>query len=369
MTKLIGVPLGYIMFACYYVVSNYGVALILFTLVTKLILFPLSVKQQKNTAKMASFNPKLEKLKKKHGTNKEKYQEEMMKLYAEEGYNPMGSCLPLLIQMPILFGLIDVVYRPLTHILRISSSAIIAAEKIIKDSKIEALVEIAKNKNFKSRPELYIMQAVDKVPAAFSDNLVEKLQGFDYSFLTIPLGSNPSWTLPLVLIPLLSGLFNLVSMIYTQRLAKKNNQSMQQMSNGMNAMLYMTPIFSVVFAFSVPAGVGLYWIISSVFIILQTTILYRIYTPERVAVLLKKDAEKKKNKKPGMYQRAVLQAQEQKNAANGTTSSATIIESDDDESEDKLSKSAIKELQRKKLAEARKRMAEKYGDEYDDSTE
>ena len=82
------------MWLCYLVVRNYAVALLLFTIITKLALFPHSLKQQKSMVKMKLFQPKVEELQKKYAKNKEKLNEETMKLYQEEGYNPMSGCLP-----------------------------------------------------------------------------------------------------------------------------------------------------------------------------------------------------------------------------------------------------------------------------------
>ncbi len=368
MTKLIGVPLGYIMYWCFHFVKDYGVALILFTFLTKVLLYPLAVKQQKNTAHMATFSPKLEKLKKKCGNNKEKYNEEMMKLYNEEGVNPMASCLPLLIQMPILFGLIDVVYRPLTHILRMSKTTVESAKTIIT-SNPDAFKAIIDNNSFKSRPELFIMEAVNQNSAPFQSmgqGFIDKVQNFDYSFLGLPMGSQPTLASILVLIPILSCLANYIFTMYSQKMSRKINPSMQQLGMGMNAMLYTMPIFSAVFAFTVPAGVGLYWIFSSVFGLLQAMLLYKIYTPDRVAAILAKQKDKRK-KKPSFFQKMMEQQQAaiaaQKGVAYVPPSSVDDAEAD----VEVLSKSAQKDLQRKKLAEARKRYAEKYGDTFDES--
>lgn len=98
-SELIGYPLGWIMWAVYALVKNYGVAILIFTFIVRLILFPLSVKQQKSTAAMAAFQPKLDKLKKQYANNPNKLQEEQMKLYAEENINPMASCLPMFLQL------------------------------------------------------------------------------------------------------------------------------------------------------------------------------------------------------------------------------------------------------------------------------
>ena len=103
--SILGYPLGWIMWAIYKVVNNYGVALILFTVLVRLALFPLSVKQQKSSAKMQVFQPKMQEIQKKYANNKEKQQEEMMKLYEQHGYNPMAGCLPSIIQMILLFGM------------------------------------------------------------------------------------------------------------------------------------------------------------------------------------------------------------------------------------------------------------------------
>ena len=117
---IIGVPFGYLMRLIYSFCNNYAVAIILFTVVTKILLFPVSYKTQKGAARMQLLNPKLEKLKKSFANNPQRLQEEQQKLYQQEGVNPMGSCLPMFIQMFLLFGVIDVIYKPITHILNIS---------------------------------------------------------------------------------------------------------------------------------------------------------------------------------------------------------------------------------------------------------
>lgn len=92
MSKIFGYPLGFIMWLIFEVVQNYAVSLVIFTVFVRLIMVPLSVKQQKSTAAMQSLQPKLDKLKKQYGNNQQKMSEEQMKLYAEEGINPMSSC-------------------------------------------------------------------------------------------------------------------------------------------------------------------------------------------------------------------------------------------------------------------------------------
>ena len=127
---IFGIPFGFLMRLIYNLVNNYGVAIIIFTLVTKIIFLPVSYKTQKSSARMQALNPKLEKLRKSYQNNPRKLQEEQMKLYQEEGVNPMGSCLPAVIQMVLIFGVLDVVYRPLTHILDFGKGVVADAVNI-----------------------------------------------------------------------------------------------------------------------------------------------------------------------------------------------------------------------------------------------
>ena len=122
--RILGIPLGWILHFCYSLVQNYGLALVMFTVLARLILLPLSIKQQKGMVKMAMFRPKMEEIQKIYAKNPQKMNEELTNLYAREGYNPMSGCLPTLIQFPILFGLIDVIYNPLTHLLRMDAATI-----------------------------------------------------------------------------------------------------------------------------------------------------------------------------------------------------------------------------------------------------
>ncbi|MBQ7783263.1 MAG: YidC/Oxa1 family membrane protein insertase, partial [Oscillospiraceae bacterium] len=149
-SELIGIPLGWIMWAIYALFKNYGIAILLFTVAVRLLMIPISVKQQKSTAAISAIQPKLDKLKKQYANNPTKLQEEQMKLYAEDNINPMASCLPMIFQLIFLYGVFDVVYRPLTHILRISKDAITALTTV-------AAPLFEGNSYFNQRPELYIL--------------------------------------------------------------------------------------------------------------------------------------------------------------------------------------------------------------------
>ncbi|MBR5088265.1 MAG: membrane protein insertase YidC [Ruminiclostridium sp.] len=120
---MIGTPLGYIMWVCYALVQNVGWAIILFTFITRAAMFPINLKQQKNTAISQLYMPRVREIQTKYKNNQQKQQEELMKLQ-KEGYNPTGGCLPMLLTFLILFGVIDVVYKPMTHMEHFSGETI-----------------------------------------------------------------------------------------------------------------------------------------------------------------------------------------------------------------------------------------------------
>ena len=373
MSAIIGIPLGWIMYGVYYLVQNYGVAIILFTLVTKLLTLPLSYKQQLGSIRTQTLNPKLRQLRKEFANNPQKLQMEQQKLYQEEGVNPMGSCLPMIVMLVILYGVFDVVYRPLTHILRIKDTVI---EKI-QTGLIE--LELAKEKSFEVRPELKILELVKKLTGENEQALIDKgikaedienIQGFNNTFLGIDLGDIPSFSpdtwnktaIMLVMIPIFSGLIQLIYTLYSQRRTKKMNPDMEKMqgSGCMNIMLYGMPIFSVYLAATYPAGVGFYWICSSAFAFLQSFLLYQWFTPKRVEAINAKIKEKNKGKKPTMMQRML----EQQNQLNQGDPGYRPDYNADTEG---MSRSEKQNYNRKLINDARKRMAEKYGEDYDEN--
>ena len=130
--NILGYPLGLIMRLLYNILHSYGWSLILFTLLVRLVLVPLSIKQQKSSAKMAAIQPQMQEIQKMYAKNQTKMNEELQKLYQREKYNPSGGCLPMLITLLVLFGLIDVIYNPMQHILGISADVITQATEIMK---------------------------------------------------------------------------------------------------------------------------------------------------------------------------------------------------------------------------------------------
>ena len=119
-----GIPLGYLLYFIYrFICSNVGIAILIFTFIVKLATLPIYIKQQKNQAKSQIFMPMVQEIQKKYANNREKQQEELMKLQ-QQGYKPMGGCGSLLLSFLVLFGVIDVVYKPLTHIEHMNAAKI-----------------------------------------------------------------------------------------------------------------------------------------------------------------------------------------------------------------------------------------------------
>lgn len=364
--KILGYPLGWIMYGIFYFCKNYGLALIIFALLTKMLLLPLNVKSQRSSAKMRALNPKLEKLRKSFSNNPQRLQEEQMKLYAEEGVSPMSGCLPMLIQFPILFGIIDVVYKPLTHILRMSKDVITKAKDILftipgMDSKASSYEELM---ILKYASDLEYQSYFSELGGEFTSKITEFSEKNNFLGF-IDLGAmadfHPEkWTagaIALIVIPLLSGIVNLVQTIYSQIHQKKMNPTAPSMGS-MNLMMYGMSIFYVWFSFSIPSGAAFYWTVSGIMGFIQMIALNNYYTAERCEQILKADKEKNKDKKPGfmqtyMQQQQQLLAQQQNASGSGSRSARGD-----------LSKSEFNEFNRKAINEARKRMAEKYGDEY-----
>lgn len=207
--------------------------------------------------------------------------------------------------------------------------------------------------------------------ASLGSDFVNKVYEFNQKFTIFGanLGKTPTlhpetWNKEAVIlaaIPFLAGLAQLLYSFYTQMHQKKVNPSMQQAGGGcMNVMLYGMPIFSIWMAFTFPAGLGFYWIWSSLISFIITFALNQYFTPERIKVINEKEkakayAEKHPEKKTFM-QRMMEQQAEMDRQQNGSSG-------------EKMSRSEQNKANRDKLKEARKRMAEKYGDQYEDDND
>lgn len=336
---IFAIPFGWLMRAIYNLVGNYGVALILFTLITKLVLLPLSIKQKKSSIRMNIFNPMIQNIQKKYGNDPAKQQEKLAELQNDYGFSMTSGCLPMLIQLPILFGLIDVIYKPLRYIAGISRDVI---------KSIEPVAEKIVGRLSKYSPQTDIISAIKQSPEAFSKFLsaeeIAYVQNMNLSFLGMDLSMTPSLKVfnALLLIPILSVVFMLVQQILTMRL------NGQKMEGPMKFMPFYTSAMFLYFGFIMPAGVSIYWIFSSVFGIIQEYILTIFFDPEKEKAKVEREiAAKRKRKKemekqrPARAKKAMQEARRQDAEENETT---------------------LDEEAQRRLARARALDKEKYGD-------
>lgn len=262
-------------------VNNYGLALILLTVIARVVMLPMSVKQQKSSAKMQRLQSKVRKIQQQYAGDQKKIQEETQALYAQEGTNPMNmGCLPLLLQLPILYGLLGAIYHPLQYVLNISSKDIELLTEALKN-----VVEIS-SKNTRL-VELQIIEHISELSNVVSPEVFQKISSFDFSFLGLSLGQVPSVKQPSILwlIPILSFVSQLATSLFMYVRQKESNPEMAK-NPSMGCMTFGMPLFSLYFTFQFPVGIGVYWIASSVIAFIQTVVLNSVFSPKKATTKL-----------------------------------------------------------------------------------
>ena len=289
MFKAIAKPFGRLMLWLFGWTGNYGVAVILFALVVKLILLPFQLKSKKSMMRTARMTPRLKELEKKYGNDKQKYQEQVNKLYKEEGINPMSGCLWSLIPFPILIALYQAIRYPITIMMGVGEELLgeggAIYEKLLQLGYV--VTTYSTTRNAAAYEQIYQSQFITEHFDQFA-GLADRLQTLDYGFLGLDLGQVPNWKfwtfsgegwaaqLGLFLIPLLSAFLSWLSM----RISNASNpQTMDQQQTSKTMMLYM-PLISLWICFTMPGVMGIYWIAQSVFSIIQDVILTRIYNKQ-----------------------------------------------------------------------------------------
>ena len=305
------VPMGFIIRVCYAVTHNYAAALFLFALVMQILLFPLGIKQQKNMNKQASLRPKENAIRKKYAgrtdaVTQKKLNDEIMALYQQENFNPASGCLPLLIQLPIIFALFAVVRQPLTYITRLSSGVIDALK-----SQVSAIVgrqgmtvgyeEINVISYLKENGTAALHGMGGSVPTDVIEAMPSfKMFGGAFDLSVLP--SSKIWSLYL-LVPVLTFVFMYGSMKLTRKFSYQS-QAMQdsQTAASMKIMDLVSPVMCAYFAFIVPSAIGIYWMFRNVLSFLQQFVLSKLYPTPKFTDEELKEAEREylgKSKKPG----------------------------------------------------------------------
>lgn len=290
---LICVPFAALVRLFYNLTGSYGVSLILFTLVIKLILLPFQMKSKKSMMRMSRVSGQMQELQKRYAKNQAKLQEEMQKLYEEEGVNPMSGCLWSLIPFPILIALYSIIRQPITHFMMLSKDVLQTVVQSAADAGVN-LTNIVMMDKATGTPAL--KDGLYQLASYGQINLVKAVQemglstpegwfDMNYNFLGLDLTATPweyvknftfTWAvIGVILIPILAGLSQFV---FSKLTMKTQPQADAAGGASMKSMMYMMPLMSVYIAFIMPAALGVYWIAQSVFSLIQEAILNKTFS-------------------------------------------------------------------------------------------
>ena len=273
----------------YNLTNNYGIAIMLFAVLVNLVLLPFMAKSKKSMMRTTRLQPRLKELEKKYNGNPQQYQQAVSKLYREEKINPMSGCLWSLLSFPILIALYSVIRQPLSKMMHLSAEAVTSLTEWVTNN--AGFVASAKP----AYTEIEVMNSIhqnwDAVTAALGD-FSGKLVDLDYSFLGLNLGQQPSfkfwafdWSnkavwlpaLGLFLIPIISAFLSWLSMkISTMTTPQVDKQQAQTNKS----MMLVMPLVSLWICFTMPAALGVYWILNSVCGIVRDVVLTKIYTKQ-----------------------------------------------------------------------------------------
>ena len=280
----IGSLFGYVLWFFYTIFNNYGVAIIFFTIVVKLLLFPLSIRQQKSMAKNARMSKKQQEIRQKYAGDTKKANEEIQKLYEKEGGMQSMGCMSMFVPLVILMGVYYAIASPLTNTLHMNKTVVTNALNNLtvmpgignQFTSIYGQLEIV-NISKQSAGNLFL-------GGFFSQSEISSISSYaeSFNFLGMDLLGKPSDGFSVLwLIPALCLITSLVSQVVTMKI----QGNFRQQQGCMMGMLLFTPLFSAYIAFSVPAAVGFYWIMSTLTSFVQTLILQNFYSADHMTAM------------------------------------------------------------------------------------
>ena len=315
--------------------QSYGIALILFALIIKLVLFPFSLKGKRSMIQMNLLSGKMQQLQKQYGKDRERYNLEVQKLYEKEKVNPMSGCLWSFIPILFLMVLYGIIREPLTYFMGLTMEQIqliaqeldwqtvavssgwvtpAAMEKLVQQVADGKLTSVFQNGAYN---QMYLASMINPDNLAALQALLgdagSKLFVMDFSFLGINLANIPKWnfwtagfswaSIGLFLLPLVSVGISLLSMQVSLKTNQMNNQAQDEtMAKTNRTMMIMMPLMSLWIGFTVPAGLSVYWIAQYIFTIFQEIIcgklLKKDYEAARAAAAERERQEKEEEKQP-----------------------------------------------------------------------
>ena len=325
------VPFAWLVRLFYNLTNSYGVALILFTLVIKLIMLPFQMKSKKSMMRMSRVSGQMQELQKRYAKNQAKLQEEMQKLYEEEGVNPMSGCLWSLIPFPILIALYSIIRQPITHFMMLSKDVLQTVVQSAADAGVNLTNIVMMDKatgtpvlkdglyQLASYGQINLVKAVQEMGLSTPEGWFD----MNYNFLGLDLTATPweyvknftfTWAvIGVILIPILAGLSQFV---FSKLTMKTQPQADAAGGASMKSMMYMMPLMSVYIAFIMPAALGVYWIAQSVFSLIQEAILNKTFSAElseeEEARFQARQADRQKRMEEARIQERQRQQEEQK---------------------------------------------------------
>ncbi|WP_295765287.1 YidC/Oxa1 family membrane protein insertase [uncultured Oscillibacter sp.] len=331
---IICIPFAWLVRLFYNLTGSYGMAIILFTLVIKLIMLPFQMKSKKSMMRMSRMNGRLQEIQKKYANNQTKQAEEMQKLYAEEGVNPMSGCLWSFLPFPVLLALYSIIRQPITHFMTLSSDVVQQMVDAVAKAGL-SLEGIAQMKDGAAVVRDGVTQLMPygqiNLVTTISSQLPEvgsSVEGWinmDYTSFGLDMAADPwsmvkgfsfSWAaIGLILIPILAG----ASQFLLTRITMKHQPAADASANAMNRTMMFMPLFSVYIAFTMPAALGLYWIAQSGISAVQEFLMGRFFNKrmeeEENARYEARQAERKRK----MEEAKLLQEQQRQQASQKQT--------------------------------------------------
>lgn len=281
---------GYALNFIYEIIQNYGLAIILFSILLKLILLPFSIKQQKTMKKTAKIQVKVKEIQEKYKNDQMKLNQEIMDLYKKENMSPLSGCLPSIIQIVLLLAMFGLVRNPLTYMKKIDTAT-------IENYKNEIIQEVGENSISKSYPEISIVKYVNE------NKEKSDIAYINMEFLGLDLSSIPQENykdLKVFIIPVLYVLTSMISMKISTNTQQKNDKDKEiikeeskevkkeqeemdmavQMSKSMS---WFMPIMAVSISLIAPLGLALYWLVNNILMIFERLVLNKILDSKKEA--------------------------------------------------------------------------------------
>ena len=293
---ILAIPVSFI----YKFIPNYGWTIIIFTVILKLLTMPMTIKSQKSMARMQQVQPLINEIQRKYANNREKMQQELMRVYDKYQISPTGGCMPLILQLVVMMGFIEIVYRPYTYLLGIPKTEIaaIAGDAIAQNqlSIKEAHLEKLASKGFETQLDLNFL-------------------GFDLSkALQNNMGDILMWVLPVlaVLLTILSAVVSQRQATQRQNKNAKNDAQAQQTAAMNKSMLIMMPVMTAWITYSWPLGCALYWIISTITQMAQQFFINQFIVKKMKPIELKRKKKKKPLPQNSMVEKEVIDVEEEK---------------------------------------------------------